>query len=119
MVVEKWTEENKESWSEKVRKSITRYRPDRNDQCVGYLLFCGYVPNDEYDTEELTVSVEPSGELKIVFNEGIRYTGWARNSNISLMKQFVKDELPYYKFDRRTKAMEAESGFTIFFRLKE
>ena len=110
MVETKWTEENRDSWCTELRDKIKKYRT--NKRVIGYLL------TNEY-SNELNVKVESTGELKIIFNEGLRRTLAGRNSNIGFIKQFVKDELPYYKFDSKTNTPEAEYGFMLTFKLKE
>lgn len=68
---------------------------------------------------EVHAIVEPDGELKIIFNEHLRRTADGRNCNIGFIKQFVRQELPYYKFVSKTKTPEDEYGFMLIFKLKE
>jgi hypothetical protein len=42
-----------------------------------------------------------------------------RNSNIKVIKHFVENELPYYKFDRQEDSPDSEHGFRLVFKLKE
>ena len=110
-MIEKWTEENKDKWCLEIQETLKRYRISKRR--IGYLL------TNEYSNELHVIVEEPNDELKIIFNEHLRRTADGRNCNIGFIKQFVRQELPYYKFVSKTKTPEDEYGFMLTFKLKE
>ena len=112
-MIEKWKdEEDFDSlldWCDKVQLAITKYHT--NEGFMDHLSWNVFEDN-------LNVMVENS-ELKITLSEETYDTTDARDSNIEVIKHFVDNELPYYRFDRQEDSPDSEHGFRLVFKLKE
>ena len=112
-MIEKWEDEEDFDgildWSVQVRLAIEKYHTHKG--------FIDYLSWNVFE-DNLSVIVENS-ELKITLSEETYDTTDARDSNIEIIKHFVDNELPYYRFDRQEDSPDSEHGFRLIFKLKE
>ena len=112
-MIEKWQdEEDFDSlldWCDKAKLAIEKYHT--NEGFMNHLSWNVFEDN-------LNVMVENS-ELEITLSEETYDTTDARDSNIEVIKHFVDNELPYYRFDRQEDSPDSEHGFRLIFKLKE
>ena len=112
-MIEKWENEEDwdklEDWCDRVENAIRDYHTDK--------LYNGYLSMNKFE-DEFDVAVE-DGKLKIKLDENTYDTSDMRDTNIKVIKFFVEEELPYYKFEEETESPDAEHGFRLIFTLKE
>ena len=112
-MIEKWKdEEDFDSlldWCDKAKLALEEHHTHKG--------FIDYLSWNEFE-DNLSVMVENS-ELKITLSEETYDTTDMRNSNIKVIKHFVENELPYYRFDRQEDSPDSEHGFRLCFKLKE
>ena len=112
-MIEKWKdEEDFDSlldWCDKVEMALEEHHTHK-----------GFIDHLSWNIFEdnLSVMVENS-ELKITLSEETYNTTDMRDSNIKVIKHFVENELPYYRFDRQEDSPDSEHGFRLCFKLKE
>ena len=116
-MIEKWEKEEDwdklENWCDRVKEELLNYTTDK--------LYAGaFQTNLSMDkfTDDLSVIVEDS-KLKIELDENLYETSDVRDENIKVIKHFVEELLPYYKFEKETEPEDAEHGFRLIFTLKE
>ena len=112
-MIERWENEENwdklEDWCDKVENALRDYHTDK--------LYNGYLSMNKFE-DDFDVAVE-EGKLKIKLDENTYDTSDMRETNIKVIKYFVEEEMPYYKFEKETESPDAEHGFMLIFALKE
>ena len=116
-MIEKWENEEDwdklEDWCDRVENAIREYHTDK----LFYGFYDAYLSINEFE-DEFNVMVEDS-KLKITLSENTYDTSDGRDTNIQLIKLFVKEELPYYTFEEKIEFPDPKHGFRLIFTLKE